>query len=324
MKIITNISNSSFDLSRYRDNADLKQFYRSLKLDGLEVIDALGADENDIIQDDDILGVHLRYFNEWMSIWNGDMAALSAEYGSDESIKYIFGGRTREDFLKSCKKNISFVSNYNPQYMVFHVSNATLSQTITRIKKHGDDEVVTAAINVINSLFNLQTQLTNNDCLLLFENLWWSGMTMLDPKLTQRLLSGVHYKNKGVMLDIGHLLHTNTKLRTQDEAVDFIHSVLDRYDNLDFIKGIHLHQSLSGEYAESVMSNPPEIPQGDYAQKAIALHDHIIKVDTHKPFTSKKIAGIVERVAPEYLVLEFITKSREEHSAYITDQMRYL
>ena len=49
------------------------------------------------------------------------------------------------------------------------------------------------------------------------------------------------------MLDTGHLIHTNTDIKTQQDAVDYINTVLDKHDELSsYIKGIHLNQSLSG------------------------------------------------------------------------------
>lgn len=73
--------------------------------------------------------------------------------------------------------------------------------------------------------------------------------------MTARLLAQVRYPKCGVMLDTGHLMHTNPALRTPDEAVDYIHRILDRYADLSFIKGIHLHQSLTGDVALDLMQH---------------------------------------------------------------------
>ena len=70
--------------------------------------------------------------------------------------------------------------------------------------------------------------------------------------MTRRLIDGIEYDNVGIMLDTGHLLSTNTKLRTQRQALCYIR---DRYeahgDVAKKVRGLHLHQSLSGEYARS-------------------------------------------------------------------------
>jgi hypothetical protein len=143
------------------------------------------------------------------------------------------------------------------------------------------------------------------------------------PELTARLLDGIEYNRKGIMLDTGHLLHTNTALRTLDEAIDFIHRTLDLYDDLGFIKGVHLNQTLSGEYAEYIMQNPLKV-EGSYYDKVMALQNHIYKIDNHKPFLSKRIGTVLERINPDYLVLEFISAGREELSRFIIEQKEFL
>lgn len=60
------------------------------------------------------------------------------------------------------------------------------------------------------------------------------------------LLEQVKYPRKGIMLDIGHLLHTNTALRTEEDAVKYLREVLGRYEDLSIILGVHYHQTLEG------------------------------------------------------------------------------
>ena len=40
MKKLMNITTSHFDIPRFRDNGDLKKFYRHFGLDGVEVMEA--------------------------------------------------------------------------------------------------------------------------------------------------------------------------------------------------------------------------------------------------------------------------------------------
>jgi hypothetical protein len=231
----------------------------------------------------------------------------------------IFGGFSRDAMIETLKKNLRFARTYSPEYVVFHVSNVSLDQCVTRVAHYTDEEVVEAAIEVLNTLFRD----SDDTFTLLLENLWWTGLKMDKPELTKRLLDGIEYKNKGVMLDLGHLLHTNTALRSLDEGVDYIHRILDCYDDLGFIKGVHLHQTLSGEYAERIMRNPI-IVEGTYFEKVMALQYHVFEIDNHKPFLSKRIGSVLERINPEYLILEFISETREELSRFITEQQAYL
>jgi len=215
MKKIMNITTSRFDLPRYSDNNDLKQAYRQFGLDGLELMEG-GDDENQIIAIDDVIGAHLKYFNYWVCVWNGDDDAALAEHGNWETCKQVFGGRGREVIVEAHIKNLEFVSRYEPEYLVFHVSDVSIQECITREHGYSDIHVIDAVIDLVNTVFTD----ANADYTLLFENLWWPGMNMKEPELVEYLLSKVNYPKSGVMLDMGHLLHTDSSLRTADEGID--------------------------------------------------------------------------------------------------------
>jgi sugar phosphate isomerase/epimerase len=312
------MTTSVHDIERYRDNRDLKQFYRGHGLDGIELYEG-GRDETGIFAAGDTIGVHLRYFHDWVGLWRGDTQAVLEEFGTKEMAEMIFGGFSREAMLETLRKNLDFARRYSPEYVVHHVSNVTIDQCVTRKAPYADEEVVEAAIEVLNTLFRN----SNDTFTLLLENLWWTGLKMDKPELTLRLLGGIEYPRKGIMLDLGHLLHTNTALRSLDEGIDYIHRILDLYDDLGFIRGIHLHQTLSGEYAEHIMRNPIKV-EGSYYDKVMALQYHVYKIDNHKPFLSKRIGTILNRINPDYLVLEFISDSREELSRFIAAQREFL
>ena len=51
---------------------------------------------------------------------------------------------------------------------------------------------------------------------------------------------------------------------------------------------------------------------------------HIFNIDTHKPFKSERIKELLDRLPGlEYLCLEQISGSREEHAANLAEQVRY-
>ena len=77
------------------------------------------------------------------------------------------------------------------------------------------------------------------------------------------LLEQVKYPRKGIMLDIGHLLHTNTALRTEEDAVKYLREVLGRYEDLSIILGVHYHQTLEGAFIEEIKRRP-EVLKGSY------------------------------------------------------------
>ncbi|MCL1879937.1 MAG: sugar phosphate isomerase/epimerase [Actinomycetia bacterium] len=315
MKKLMNMTTTHFDLPRYSSNADLKQALRKFDLDGLELM-AGGTDERGIVAADDVVGVHLKYFHHWVSIWNGDVPTALAEYRDWDAVQEVFGGRDQQAIVATFQENIAFLNRYHPEYAVMHVSDVTIESCITRQHVCTDEEVITAQIELANQVFSDPGW----GVTLLFENLFWSGLTMERPELVDRLLQSVDYPNCGVMLDVGHLLHTNLALRSLDEGIDYIYQVLSRYDNLDFIKGVHLHQSLSGEYAKSVIDRPFTV-SGDYQTRALAVLGHVLKVDSHQPFVSDRIPALIDYINPEYLVFELITSSREEHERLLAEQI---
>jgi hypothetical protein len=71
------------------------------------------------------------------------------------------------------------------------------------------------------------------------------------------------------------------------------------------------------------MRNPFTV-EGSYYDRVLALQEHVFKIDNHKPFLLKRIGTVLNRINPEYLVLEFISSDREELSRFITEQMEYL
>ena len=146
---------------------------------------------------------------------------------------------------------------------------------------------------------------------------------MLDPEMTARLLAQVRYPKCGVMLDTGHLMHTNPALRTPDEAVDYIHRILDRYADLSFIKGIHLHQSLTGDVAMDLMQHWQPVP-GDYQARIWEVIGHIFQVDRHQPFATPRVQELIDRIQPAYLVLELISSDRPMHAELLRQQVKFL
>ena len=134
------------------------------------------------------------------------------------------------------------------------------------------------------------------------------------------LLDLVAYENKGFMLDTGHLMHTNTALRTEQEALCYIHRMLDAHGPLcRHIRGVHLHQSLTGAYCEQVRRCPPPLC-ADYAARCAQMYEHAFAVDRHEPFTCPGVGALLERIAPEFLTFEFITSSRAQHARCIAAQ----
>lgn len=316
MKQLMNITTYEDDLDRYLDRADLEAFYRSFGLNGLELMEG-PPDRRGLLTPENVIGAHLRSDSAWMDFWLGDLDRLTAEFGSPEAAYAQFGGDTRQALVEKFQSNLNFFIPYQPEYLVFHVSDCTMAESMLRNYHYTSAQVIDAAAQLVNRL-DIPGQPW-----LLFENLWYPGLNMLEPELIPRLLEQVRYSKTGVMLDVGHLLHTNPDLKTDDQAVDYIHQVLDRYDDLSFIHGIHLHESLSGPIIRRCMERwqPTE---GTYQQRMWEVMGHIFEIDTHQPFRSPRIREILDRIHPDYLVWEQISATRADHARTLSQQQSVL
>lgn len=287
MKFCMNFTTSPDDMKRYRDTEDLQDFYRRHHCDGLELMPINGGAPH-LIRPDMVVGVHANCITDWMGM---DMDRLVNHY----------------------RKDLRYAKKIHAKYVVFHVTQVAFGESLTYQMKHTDEEVIDAAARLINRLLDG----ADYDFYFLMENLWWPGLNFLCPKTTQALLDAIHYEKKGLMLDTGHFMNTNPKLRTQEEAESYLNSMLDAHESLlPMIKGIHLNRSLSGAYLEEYMKNPCT-PSQDYNQLFCQAFEHIFKIDQHRPFDSPGVPGLIRRVAPEYVTLEYITKDREEHARYL-------
>lgn len=320
MKVTINITDTDMDLNRYAGPEDLQSFLRENRLDGLEFMPCMGTVLPEGWKDEDVVGVHLMYYHCWLDFWLGNTDALDREYGTRENWQMFYNGGTREGFLEVWRKQLKLAQEIGAEYVVFHVSECSLEECLTYEPKHTDRQVCQAACEIINELLEGEDY---NFCFLV-ENLWWSGMNLMDNAVTKELLEGIRYPNKGIMLDTGHLLNTNPELKTQEEGVEYVHQILNRMGELThYIKGIHLNMSLSGEYVRKTVLNPPVLT-GDYWKRLSDLCPHIYTIDHHEPFTASNVGSILKRLEPQFVTFEYITQSREQHREFLRRQWQAL
>lgn len=314
MKILFNITTSEDDLQRFETSKDLETLMDGF--DGLELM-YFGKDEKKIISKDRVVGLHMHFFPFWLDFWKGNEKRLRKEFDHRTNWENYYGGSTKEAMLQRYKKDLEYAHQYDVEYVVFHVSEATIEESFTWKYHYTDEEVVDAAAEVINEIFSEE----DGNIMVLLENLWQPGLNLMRPEITKRLLDKITYANIGIMLDTGHLLHTNTGLRKQEEGIGYIHQILDEHGDLcRFIRGVHLNQSLTGEYCENIRKNPPKMA-ASYEERYMQMFFHAFAVDEHKPFTGAGIKELVERISPEFLTFEFITSDSKQHRQYLKEQL---
>lgn len=319
MKTMINITDSSSDIERYRNGRDAFAFAQKFGCDGLELLHCAGGKE-DFFLPESVVGVHLRFFSEWLDLWRGDLEALRTEYDTLERAKKVFGGLDRSCIRKALGEDLERAKRLGAEYVVFHVSNVRDSELFTYTFSHTDEEVIDASAELINELLDGKEY----TFYFLMENLWWPGLTMTRPEMTRRLLDQIHYPKKGIMLDTGHLMHTNLELRTEEEAIDYILEKIKAHGEMaSCIRGIHLNQSLTGAYVKELLKKKDEMPK-TFRERQEVCYKHVFQIDRHLPYTSGRVWEIIEAVRPEYLTYELITASREEHERKLHQQSSLL
>ena len=316
---LVNISNADCDRENLLENRTdaLANMIERYGLDGIEFMLCAPWDRA-MYPPAYIKGVHLLFWPSWLDFWRGDKAALLAEFGTEENILAYYGSLDVGDWVESWKENLRQAAVCRPQYLVFHVAHNVTSEMYTREFAHTDEEVIEGTIELVNEIAAEIPQGTR----LLFENLWWPGLTFQKPQLASALLERVSHADTGFMLDVGHLMNTNLALASEEDGA---HYVKETYRNLGElgkrVYGVHLHQSLSGSYTKRMMREHAGEHRSLSWQEAM---EYVLQVDRHQPFQTDAARRIVDLVRPEYLVHEFIQRSRSDWEEKLRTQQRAL
>ena len=273
---------------------------KALGLDGLEVI----ADPDDLAADvplDLVAGYHLTFYPDWVDFWRQDEKALLGKFHSWEEVEKIYRGRRPEDLMAQFREDLALAQRLKAPYLVFHVSDVSLEEGYTYRWLHSDREVLDAAIDFANQLLKGVEPTFD----FLVENQWWPGFTFTEPEKTEYLLKNIDYPRVGIMLDTGHLMSTNQRIRSQKQGIAYILEMIEKHGSLaERIQGLHFHQSLSGAYCrKNVGEVPPDFPEEYFTAFAVS-YGHIQQIDRHRPWTEPRCAAIIHRAAPKYLTHE--------------------
>ncbi len=314
---LANISNYVTDNELFGNNSQqLHAFLSRHNLDGLEMMFCAPWDAQ-FHKPEWMQGCHLRFWPWWLDFWRGDQEALLRLFGSQGNINECYGGSTREAWLEIYRENIRAASKAGVKYLVLHVSHARTAELFSWKFSATSREVIEATIEVVNEL----TPAIPQDVTLLFENLWWPGLTLTDKGLTAMLLDSVDHRNIGIMLDTGHLMNTNPDLRTEAAGAEYVINTLESLGSYaQYVKGIHLHKSLSGKYLKASQTSSKH----NTAYNMDEVMNHVLKIDEHRPFTTSAARSIVDYLQPEFLVHEFMYKDLAEWEQKLDQQQRAL
>lgn len=317
MKNIVNLPISYDVLKEYTTQSGYIDFCEKCGCDGFELV--WGGEKEEIFIPNTI-GWHISFYTDWLDFWYEKTKKLNQKFGSKEIWTRFYGGTNKEALLKYYENDLERAEKSGAEYVVFHVSNVSIEECYTYDYDYSDQEVIDEAAKILNIILKNKKYKFQ----LLVENLHWSGFRFTNYQLTKRLLDNIEYENKGIMLDIGHLLCTNLEIKNQKEAVRYLHEMLDIHKELcSYIKGIHLHQSISGDYVKKNIEFFHQLPK-DFYNKFTSCYQHVLRIDQHLPWTDEGICSIIDRIKPMYLVHELSSSSRKEKEKNTMLQMQIL
>lgn len=266
-------------------------------------------------------GWHLTFYPDWLDFYREDRAALRRKFGSPEAAYAFYGGSAPDTLLNAYRADLARARALGAAYVVFHVSDVSIEEGYTYSWLHSDEEVLDASAEIVNELLRGVPP----DFDFLMENQWWPGLTFTEPNKTARLLERVSYPRAGLLLDTGHLMNSNTAITDQADGARFILKMLERHGSLaKAVKGVHLHQSVSGAYVRAHTGALPAGLPADYAARFAHSYAHIQRIDRHRPWTDPAAARVVEAISPKYLTHELSAPGRAARFTAVAAQQAAL
>ena len=277
-------------------------------IDGIEGIWTGMNEPPDDFPKDLLTGWHLTFFPDWVDFYRGRTDEVRRKIGCDETVRTIYGGMDPGQLIESWRADLERARKLGADYVVFHVSDVSVEEGWTYRWLHTDEEVLDASIEVIREILRGVPE----DFHFLVENQWWPGFTFTDPRKTDRLLDGIDRERKGILLDTGHLMNANTSIRDEADGVRWILDCIEAHgETAKMIRGMHFHQSVSGEYVRTHTGAVPDDMPSDYLESFGPNYGHILQIDRHQPWTDPGCAEIIERLQPAYLTHELSAWGRD-------------
>lgn len=267
-----------------------------------------------------IKGYHLRFFPTWLDLYFYSKEELLLRLGEEKNIRSLCGGITKDEMLEYYKKELERAKELEVEYVVLHACNIDIFEGMTYNFRFSDMEILEKVVEFVNEIFDNEKY----NFTLLLENLWWPGLKLTSYLEADYLIKNIKYKNIGFMLDTGHMLNTNLELKNSDEGVDYI---LENLENLkeykNYIYGVHLNLSLSGEYVKRSIELNKE-RRLNLKEVLNEIYFHVEKIDYHFPFDNMRIKEVLKELPLKYLVYEFIARDEISVERAIEKQEKIL
>ncbi len=270
------------------------------------LLDAIGCDGLEMLTSyDDVpashmplsASVHLPYATDWLAAWEGKPYDLD-----DLSSIYYMYGRSPEDVVSNISLAIRRADAVRPPYGVLHLGNAHIPSIRTHHFPHSDDHVISEFAEVMNRV--AAGMGGEPPFRILFENLWWPGLRMVDGSGFRLLDRKLEFSNWGLCIDTGHLMSCLPGIRTEKDGIDALADIFAGYggDITDKVETVHFHWSASSDYRESFEDVVPgDGPLKDFIP---GVYHHVKNIDMHMPFSDPSCRELLDILDPEYVTHE--------------------
>ena len=288
-----------FSHTVYSDTAlfgdDVHRFLGGIGADGIELLTSY--ERPDGFYRGIVESVHLPYATDWMSAWNGRPYDLDPE-----SARYYMFGYDRDEIVSNIRDAVGFASDLSPSYGVFHAANGSLKDLYRRRCDLTDESVLKAFCEMMNRVVS-DFPGGEPPFRILFENLWWPGLRLVDDSDFRIMQDRLEFDNWGICLDTGHLMNCLPDIRSEQDGINALESIFSSYcsELVDRIDALHFHWSASWDYRSSFTERELSEPLGDFIS---SVYPHITRIDQHMPFSDPSCRRLVEILDPTYLTHE--------------------
>lgn len=332
MKYLMNLSTHPEDIGKFGSAPiALLSFLDQHLLEGVEAINYESWDPK-LLPSKCIKGYHMPFWPLWLPFWEENHSWILQTFGDVETAALYYGGQTKMALVKAYRSHLQTAIDMGAEYAVFHISHCDLEECFSYQFKTASDKIVEAFI----SLLNLALKEINlpQDFELLFENQWWPGLDFLQKDLMKKLMEEINHSKLGFMLDTGHFMNAHRDIRTEEEALRRLHAWYAELGSLKpYVKGMHLSSSMSGEYVTTTATqykdgalekHPALNLESPFFERYFASFSHIGEIDRHQVFEDSKVINLIAEIQPKWLVLEFMTATKEEAAHKIGRQLNVL
>lgn len=301
---------------------NIKKLLNKHNLDGIEII--MQSIEREFqVPPGLVKGAHLLYWPYWIDFWKGNIKKITEILGGEKNVEVYYGSLDPSILEETYISQIENAERLGAEYVVVHVNNAEPVKVFNKLNIEDDWAVLENTAKFINNVLSK----TKTNVKILFENLWSNGLTLINKEKVEKFMNLIMYDNKGIMLDLSHLIITNPNIKSLDEASKYILKIVESLGDIKTkIYGTHINKSLPYEYLEKDYSYLAEkyMNTNDSYEKFNILRGHLRKIDWHLPYNHKSINDILKTLNPEYKVYEVIANSLEEFDKYINIQNKVL